>query len=76
MKLFFRKYGEGPPLIIIHGLYGSSDNWVGIGRKLAKNFEVFLIDQRNHGRSPHSDDHTYQLLREDLREFMDKQSIQ
>ncbi|MCD4834808.1 MAG: alpha/beta fold hydrolase [Bacteroidales bacterium] len=76
MDLFFRKYGEGPPLIIIHGLYGSSDNWVGIGRKLAKNFEVFLIDQRNHGRSPHSSDHTYQLLREDLRKFMDKQSIQ
>ncbi len=76
MDLFFRKYGEGPPLIIIHGLYGSSDNWVGIGRKLAKNFEVFLIDQRNHGKSPHSSDYTYQLLREDLREFMDKQSIQ
>ena len=76
MELFFRKYGEGPPLIIIHGLYGSSDNWVGIGRKLAKNFEVFLIDQRNHGRSPHSSDHTYQLLKEDLREFMDTQSIE
>jgi pimeloyl-ACP methyl ester carboxylesterase len=76
MKLFFRKYGEGPPLIIIHGLYGSSDNWVGIGRKLAENFEVFLIDQRNHGKSPHSSDHTYQLLKEDLREFMDTQSIE
>lgn len=76
MELFFRKYGEGPPLIIIHGLYGSSDNWVSIGKQLAENFEVYLIDQRNHGRSPHSPDHNYQLLKEDLREFMDSQSIE
>lgn len=75
MKLFFRKYGQGPPLIIIHGLYGSSDNWVSIGRKLASNFEVFLIDQRNHGRSPHTTDHNYHVLKEDLREFMDQQAI-
>jgi len=76
MELFFKKYGEGPPLIIIHGLYGSSDNWVSIGRQLAKNFEVFLIDQRNHGKSPHSPYHNYELLKEDLREFMDQQSIE
>ena len=76
MKLFFRKYGEGPPLIIIHGLYGSSDNWVSMGRQLAENFEVFLIDQRNHGQSPHSPDHNYQVLKEDLLEFMDSQSIE
>lgn len=76
MKLFFRKYGQGPPLIIIHGLYGSSDNWVSIGRKLAQNFEVFIIDQRNHGKSPHSNDHNYELLKEDLLEFMDSHSIE
>jgi esterase len=76
MELFFRKYGEGPPLIILHGLYGSSDNWVSIGRKLAKNFEVFLIDQRNHGKSPHSAAHNYQLLKDDLLDFMNVQSIE
>ena len=75
MELFFRKYGQGPPLIIIHGLYGSSDNWVGIGRRLAENFEVFIIDQRNHGKSPHTSDHNYKLLKVDLLEFMDSQSI-
>lgn len=75
MELFYRKYGQGPPLIIIHGLYGSSDNWVSIGRKLAENFEVFIIDQRNHGKSPHSPDHNYQVLKADLLEFMDAQSI-
>ena len=75
MNLFFRKFGQGPPLIIIHGLYGSSDNWVTIGKQLSENFEVFLIDQRNHGQSPHSSDHNYSLLKNDLCEFMDQQSI-
>lgn len=76
MELFYRKYGEGAPLIIVHGLYGASDNWVGIGRRLAESFEVFLIDQRNHGRSPHSPEHNYDLMVEDLHEFIDAQSIE
>ncbi|OFX84336.1 MAG: hypothetical protein A2W99_01040 [Bacteroidetes bacterium GWF2_33_16] len=76
MNLFFRKLGQGPPLIIIHGLYGSSDNWVTIGKKLADKFEVYIIDQRNHGQSPHSPDHNYFLLKEDLKDFMDQQSIE
>lgn len=75
MELFYRKYGEGPPLIILHGLYGSSDNWVSIGRELAENFEVYLIDQRNHGKSPHSADHNYDLMKEDLHEFMEQHAI-
>jgi len=75
MDLFFRKYGEGPSLIILHGLYGSSDNWVSIGKELAENFEVYLIDQRNHGRSPHAPDHNYDVMKEDLKTFMDQHSI-
>jgi pimeloyl-ACP methyl ester carboxylesterase len=77
MKLFFRKYGEaGPPLIIVHGLYGSGDNWVNIARDLSDRFEVFVVDQRNHGQSPHSEVHDYPSMREDLREFMDSKGIQ
>lgn len=76
MELFFRKYGSGPPLIIVHGLYGSSDNWVTIGQALGERFEVFIPDQRNHGRSPHSDHHNYDLMMADLLEFMDRQSIE
>jgi len=76
MELFFRKYGEaGPPLVIVHGLYGSSDNWVSIARDLSDRFEVFVIDQRNHGHSPHSPQHDYPSMREDLREFMDRHEI-
>lgn len=76
MKLNFKKLGEGHPLIIIHGLYGASDNWLTIAKELANNFEVYIVDQRNHGHSPHSDSHTYQDLKEDLLEFMDDQNIE
>ncbi len=76
MKLFYRKFGNGVPLIILHGLYGSSDNWVTIGRALSDKYEVWLLDQRNHGKSPHSDEHTYQLMQEDLLEFMNDNNIE
>jgi esterase len=69
MKLFYRTYGEGPPLIILHGLYGSSDNWVSIARKLADKFYVILPDLRNHGQSPHSPVHTYETMRNDVHEL-------
>ena len=66
MKLHYRKYGEGQPLIILHGLFGSSDNWQTLGKKFAENFEVYLVDQRNHGHSPKSNEFNYQLLSDDL----------
>ncbi len=76
MNLSFRKMGQGPPMIILHGLYGSSDNWVSIGKAFAEKFEVFLIDQRNHGNSPHTKEHNYVALRNDLRDFMETQAIE
>jgi len=75
LDLFFRKYGKGKPLIIIHGLYGSSDNWITIGKALAEHFEVYLIDLRNHGHSPHSDEHSYALMANDLLEFIQTQNL-
>jgi pimeloyl-ACP methyl ester carboxylesterase len=70
MKLFYRKYGSGPPLIILHGLYGSSDNWVSVAKSISGRFTVFLPDQRNHGLSPHSDIHDYDSMKEDLYELV------
>ena len=70
MKLFYRKFGDGPPLIILHGLYGSSDNWVTIAKKLGGSFTVYLPDQRNHGQSPHSEIHDYDSMRNDLFELV------
>jgi esterase len=69
MKLFYRTYGKGPAIIILHGLYGSSDNWVTIAKKLSDSFTVYLPDQRNHGQSPHSDILDYNSMRDDLYEL-------
>jgi esterase len=69
MKLFYRKYGEGPPLIILHGLFGSSDNWMTIAKTLGDTFTVYLPDQRNHGQSPHSDIEDYDSMRDDVFEL-------
>ncbi|MBN2347559.1 MAG: alpha/beta fold hydrolase [Bacteroidales bacterium] len=69
MKLFYREFGAGFPLIILHGLYGSSDNWFTYGRKLSEKYHVYLVDQRNHGQSPHSEMFDFELMRDDLFEF-------
>ena len=75
MKLFFRKYGQGPPLIFLHGLYGSSDNWVHIARAIGDCFTVYLPDMRNHGRSPWSDIHTYSEMSNDIEELVTAESL-
>lgn len=76
MELFYRKDGEGTPIVIVHGLYGSSDNWINIGKRLAEKHTVYMPDQRNHGRSPFSDSHTYDDLRNDLEEFFEQHQIE
>src|SRR5258708_38317019 len=76
MKLFYRQSGKGAPLIILHGLFGSSDNWYSLAKIFAGHFTIFLVDQRNHGQSPHSDDFDYKLLTKDLEEFIEEHSIQ
>lgn len=70
MNLYFRKTGSGPSLIILHGLFGSSDNWYSISRSLSGSFTVYAVDQRNHGQSPHSPVHTYDALSDDLLQFI------
>ncbi len=69
MRLFYRETGEGEPLVILHGLYGSSDNWMTIARKLGEHYHVILPDQRNHGQSPHSRRHDYPAMAADLEEL-------
>ena len=76
MKLFYRQSGQGSPLIILHGLFGSSDNWYTLAKVFAESFTVYLVDQRNHGQSPHSAEFDYKLLTEDLEEFIREHAIQ
>ncbi|MCD6332143.1 MAG: alpha/beta fold hydrolase [Bacteroidales bacterium] len=74
-QLYYQKLGQGHPLIILHGLYGSGDNWLSIARNLAGICEVYLPDQRNHGRSPHLTTHDYPSLTYDLKEFVDRMEL-
>lgn len=76
MELFYRKEGTGSPLVVVHGLYGSSDNWINIGKRLAEKHTVYMIDQRNHGRSPFANSHTFNDMRDDLAEFFKKHNIE
>ena len=76
MKLFFRRFGNGNPLIILHGLFGISDNWVSIGKRLAENFTVYIPDLRNHGQSPHSMLFNFPALVEDLLEFTEDNDLE
>ncbi len=63
--------GKGAPLIILHGLLGMGDNWISHARWLAdKGFQVHLVDQRNHGRSFHSDEMNYEVMVEDLEAYL------
>ena len=60
-----------PPMLVLHGLLGSSRNWLGTGRDLAKHWQVFALDARNHGKSPHAPEMDYNVLAADLLAWMD-----
>ena len=76
MNLNFKKLGDqGKPLIILHGLFGSLDNWMSLGKYWANTYTVFLVDQRNHGQSPHFSEHSYESMAQDLLGFIDDQDI-
>ena len=65
----------GPPVVILHGLLGSSSNWRSIARQLADKHRVFALDLRNHGQSPHADDMSYRAMAGDVRAFLDSHDI-
>jgi len=69
MRLHFTESGRGRPVVLLHGLFGSSDNWHPVAVGLAESFHVFALDQRNHGRSPHSAEMDYPLMAADVDRF-------
>jgi len=75
MKLFFRELGEGEPMIILHGLFGSSDNWLTQAKIFGEQYKVYSLDLRNHGQSPHSDAFDYKSMVGDLKEFIEDKDI-
>jgi len=75
MKLNHHVVGDGPPLLILHGLLGSLDNWMPHAQQLAARFQVFLLDLRNHGRSPHDVEFNYDVMAADVAEFIRDQNL-
>ncbi|MFT5919666.1 MAG: esterase, partial [Granulosicoccus sp.] len=75
MRLNYIEIGDGPSMVILHGLFGSLDNWMTIAKRFAEHYRVFLVDQRNHGRSEHVDEHTYDAMSDDLHTFFEEHKL-
>ena len=75
MKLFCRVFGTGKPVVILHGLFGLSDNWVTFGRLLGEHFTVYIPDLRNHGQSPHSAVFNFPALEDDLTGLLEEHGL-
>ena len=76
MELFYRERGEGEPVVLLHGLFGSSDNVGGIARNLEEDFRVISFDLRNHGRSPHTDTMSYPEMAADVVAMLDRIGVE
>lgn len=80
MELHYRTYGDQhagqAPLVLLHGLFGSSANWHGIAQQLSETYRVLVPDLRNHGRSPHDDDVSYKAMAGDLLDWLDALSVE
>ena len=75
VDLNYRTVGEGRPVIILHGLFGSASNWLRIAKILSENCQTFLLDLRNHANSPHCATMSYEEMAEDLKQFIDTNEI-
>ncbi len=75
MILHHKIQGHGDPLVILHGLFGTSDNWATLARRWADHFTVVTVDLRNHGRSFHADEMNYPVMVEDVVRLMEQEWI-
>jgi pimeloyl-ACP methyl ester carboxylesterase len=76
VKLAFEAVGEGPPVVVLHGLFGSGRNWAPIAQALAATHRVYLPDARNHGASPWSDTMSYPEMAFDVLELIERERLQ
>ena len=75
LDLSYEVAGSGPPLVILHGLFGSARNWRSIAKGLSSDYRVWCLDLRNHGGSPWDDDMSYEAMASDVRTFMMRQGL-
>lgn len=76
MELNYKEFGSGRPLLILHGLFGSLDNWQTLAKRFADDFHVFTIDQRNHGKSPHTEEFSYEIMANDVANFIEQNNLE
>ena len=76
VPLAFSEHGDGPPLVIMHGLFGSARNWRTVAERLADRYHVYAVDLRNHGESAHADTMSFSEMIDDLRVFLDAQGLE
>jgi len=76
MELNYKTFGKGEPLIILHGLFGMLDNWNTLARKFAAYYKVYIVDLRNHGKSPHNQQMDYLTLAKDIKTFLETHQLQ
>jgi esterase len=70
IELFHKRMGQGKPLVILHGLFGSGDNFGSVAKELSETFDTVVVDQRDHGRSPHTDRIAYPLMADDVKDLI------
>ena len=75
MNLNFRVLGEGEPVVVLHGVFGSSDNWQTVGKALSEGFAIYLVDLRNHGLSPHNDEMNYPVMARDIMDLINNNKL-
>lgn len=73
--LNYKTFGEGQPMVILHGFLGSLDNWLTLGKRFAERYQVYLVDQRNHGKSFHSNEWSYDDMVKDLDHLINELSL-
>lgn len=76
MKLYHRELGQGQPILMLHGIFGSSDNWLTQSRMLSERFHTYALDLRNHGASPHDEVFDYPSMVEDVLKFLKENNIE
>ena len=76
IELAFETLGQGPPLVLLHGLFGSGTNWRSVAKHLSDVHTVYIVDQRNHGASPWADSMGYLEMADDVRRFIEQQGLQ
>jgi pimeloyl-ACP methyl ester carboxylesterase len=76
MELAFESIGDGPPVVLLHGLFGSAASWRGVARELADAYSVCSVDLRNHGRSPRAADMSYTAMADDVLRLIEDEGLQ